>query len=101
MQNHSFARPALIEEHPRGSKELIDAIAKDVPYLVDAEVHSVEQVIMAINTLVNAMACDNPVLAQGPISKAIDNLYDDVKDREHFDREHFARHVAELQRQIR
>jgi hypothetical protein len=83
------------------AKKLIDAIAKDVPYLVDAEVHSVEQAIMAINALVNAMARDNPALAQGPISKTLDKLYDDVKDRERFDREQFAKHVAELQGQLR
>jgi hypothetical protein len=80
---------------------LIDAIADEVPYLIDAEIHSVEQAIMAINALASAMARNNPALAQGGINRTIDKLYNDVKDREKFDRNQFARHMAELRRQIR
>lgn len=83
------------------ASKLIDAIAKDVPYLVDAEIHSVEQAIMAINALASAMARSNPALAQGGLTRSIDKLYDDVKDRERFDRDQFAQHVAELQRQLK
>jgi hypothetical protein len=79
---------------------LIDAIAAEVPYLIDAEIHSVEQAIMAINALAGAMARNNPALAQGGISRTIDKLYNDVKDRERFDRAQFTRHMAELRRQI-
>lgn len=79
---------------------LIDAIAREVPYLIDAEIHSVEQAIMAINALAGAMARDNPAFAQGRITRTIDKLYNDVKDRERFDRARFARHMAELRRQI-
>lgn len=79
---------------------LIDTIAEEVPYLLDAEIHSVEQAIMAINALASAMARQNPALAQGGISRTIDKLYNDVKDRERFDRAQFARHMAELRRQI-
>jgi len=80
---------------------MIDAIAGDVPYLVDSEVHSVEQAILAINALVSAMARNNPAIAQGPVNRTIDKLYDDVKDRERFDRQIFAQHMAELRRLIR
>lgn len=83
------------------ASKLIDAIAKDVPYLVDAEIHSVEQAIMAINALASAMARSNPALAQGGLTRSIDKLYDDVKDRERFDRNQFTQHVAELQRQLK
>ena len=83
------------------AKRIIDRIAGDVPYLVESEVHSVEQAIMAINALVNAMARNNPAIVQTSVSQAIDRLYDDVKDRENFNREQFGRHVAELQRQLR
>jgi nitrate/TMAO reductase-like tetraheme cytochrome c subunit len=92
-------RQAEIDSAAAG--KLIDAIARDVPYLVDSEVHSVEQAIMAINALANTMARTNPSLAQGGVSRTIDKLYDDVKDRENFDRTQFAQHVAELQRQLR
>ncbi|HXG18542.1 MAG TPA: multiheme c-type cytochrome [Methylomirabilota bacterium] len=78
------------------ARRLIEAIAGDVPYLVDAEIHSVEQAIMAINALVSAMARSNPAIAQGPVNRVIDRLYEDVKDRERFDRQAFAQHVAEL-----
>ena len=83
------------------ARKLISAIAKDVPYLVNAEVQSVEQAIMAINALVTAMARSNPSVAQGPANRIIDKLYDDVKDRERFNRQAFAQHVADLQRALR
>jgi len=82
------------------ARKLIAAIAKDVPYLIDAEVQSVEQAIMAINALVTAMARSNPAIAQGPANRIIDKLYDDVKDREGFNRQAFAQHVANLQRAL-
>jgi len=82
------------------AKRIIDRIAGDVPYLIESEVHSVEQAIMAINALVNAMARNNPAIVQTSVSQAIDRLYDDVKDRENFNREQFGRHVADLQRQL-
>lgn len=83
------------------AKRIIDRIAGDVPYLVESEVHSVEQAIMAINALVNAMARNNPAIVQTSLAKAIDQLYDDVKDRENFNRNQFGQHVADLQRQLR
>lgn len=83
------------------AKRIIDRIAGDVPYLIESEVHSVEQAIMAINALVNAMARNNPAIVQTSVSHAIDQLYDDVKDRENFNREQFGRHVTDLQRQLR
>jgi len=83
------------------AKRIIDRIAGDVPYLINAEIHSVEQAIMAINALVNAMARNNPAIAQSAVSKTIDQLYEDVKDREGFDRNKFTQHVAELQKQLR
>lgn len=83
------------------AKRVIDRIAGDVPYLVESEVHSVEQAIMAINALVNAMARNNPAIVQTSVSQAIDRLYDDVKDRENFNRDQFGKHVADLQNQLR
>jgi nitrate/TMAO reductase-like tetraheme cytochrome c subunit len=83
------------------ARKLIDGIAGDVPYLVDSEVQSVEQAILAINALVTAMGRSNPAIAQGPANRVIDKLYADVKDREGFNRQAFAQHVAELRRLIR
>lgn len=82
------------------AKRIIDRIAGDVPFLIESEVHSVEQAIMAINALVNAIARDNPAIAQGPVAATLDQLYHDVKDRENFERNRFAQHVADLQRQL-
>lgn len=83
------------------ARRIIDRIAGDVPYLIEAEIHSVEQAIMAVNALVNAMARNNPSITQSSVSKTIDLLYEDVKDRERFDRVRFAQHISELQRQLR
>jgi hypothetical protein len=82
------------------ARTLIKRIADDVPSLIDAEIHSVEQAIMAINALANAMARSNPAVAEGALAKTLEKLYDDVKDRERFDRKLFAQHVAEVTRQL-
>ena len=82
------------------ARRLVDRVANDVSYLLEAEVHSVEQAIMAVNSLVSSMARSHPDLAKGKVSQTIDQLYADVQDRERFDRNQFAQHMAELQRQI-
>lgn len=83
------------------AKQMIDRIAGDVPYLIQSEVHSVEQAIMSISALVSALARQDTSLAEGAIAQTVDRLYDDVKDRENFNRTQFSQHVAELQQQIR
>lgn len=80
------------------ARRLVRMIAEDVPYLIEADVHSVEQAVMGINALVSFMAQASPGIAKSEIAKAIDKLYDDIQDPESFDRERFVQHMDELQR---
>lgn len=82
------------------AKRLAGIIAKDVPYLLEADFDSVEQAVMAINTLIISMARSNPAMAKSEVAKAIDNLYDDVEVPESFDPNRFGKHIAELQRLV-
>lgn len=79
---------------------LADMIAKDVPYLIEANFDSVEQAVMAINTLFISMARSDPAMAKGKAAKTINNLYDDVEAPERFDPNRFGKHIAELQRLV-
>lgn len=80
------------------AKRLIGMIADDVSYLIESDLHSVEQAIMSINALFISMARKEPGLAESPMAKVIDRLYNDVQDPEAFDAKRFAEHMAELRR---
>ena len=80
---------------------LVRLISNDVPYLIQAEVDSIEQAVMAINALVSSTARSNPTLAKNGINKTINKLYKDIQDPERFDRDQFADHMAELQRLVK
>ena len=81
-------------------KRLIGMIAKDVPYLTEADFDSVEQAVMAINTLFTSMVQSDTAMAKGKVAKVIDNLYRDVEAPERFDPDRFGKHMAELQRLV-
>jgi hypothetical protein len=80
------------------TRKLVRAITSDVPYLLDAEIHSVEQAVMAINALLSSVARSDTAQAGGESAKAVDKLYDAVQDRERFDRQRFIKYMAELGR---
>ena len=81
--------------------KLLRQIANDVPYLIEGEVDTVGQAVLAINSLVSATTSRNSALAKSGINKIVNNLYRDIQDPERFDRAQFAKHMAELQRLLK
>ena len=79
------------------TRKLLDMIVTDVPYLIEADIHAVEQSVMAINALVSDMARTNPTFVKGEVTKVIDKLYEDIRDPDSFNPDAFSKHMLELQ----
>jgi hypothetical protein len=93
------ARRAMDELIPRIDKlswsdaevrALMNAIADDGDYLLRADVHSAEQAALSLQALNSSLTRRNPRLLRGPTTRAIDELFTELKEREDYDPQRFA-----------
>ncbi len=81
-------------------RALMRAVAAVHPAIERADVHSAEQVALTLQSLASVLTRENPRLARGPMMKAIDALFIEVRDRDEFDPRRFAQKVSEFRKTL-
>ena len=85
----------------REVRRLLLAVAGDGEFLAGADFHSAEQVYLAAHALVaELIAADRRVVGSG-VTATLERMYQDLRDRDGFDRGRFLGHLGELERQVR
>jgi hypothetical protein len=59
-------------------------------------VQSAEQIALSLQSLAAAMTRQNPALLQSPLTRAIDDLFADLRDRDAYDAASFTRKLRAL-----
>ncbi len=77
-------------------RAMMVTIASDREFILRSDVHSAEQVALALQSLASVLTRRDPRLAASPMMKAIDTLFVDVRDRSAYDPNRFAAHLDEL-----
>jgi len=75
-------------------RAMIAAIAGERDFVLRSDVHSAEQIALALQSLASALTRRNPSLARGPLMKSIDALFDELKVRDDYDAGRFAEKLA-------
>ncbi|HKO56030.1 MAG TPA: hypothetical protein VJ276_09135, partial [Thermoanaerobaculia bacterium] len=65
-------------------------IADDGDYLLRADVHSAEQAALSLQALNSSLTRRNPRLLRAPTTRAIDDLFTELREREDYDPQRFA-----------
>ena len=71
-------------------RSLMNTIADDGDYLLRADVHSAEQAALSLQALNSSLTRRNPRLLRGATTRAIDDLFTELKEREDYDPQRFA-----------
>jgi len=75
-------------------RAMIRTVADQRDFLARADVHSAEQTALALQSLASALTRRNPSLARGPLMRAIDALFEELKVRDDYDAARFAEKLA-------
>ncbi len=79
---------------PAFAKKIVLAIIQDSPFFLQGDLHSAEQAVMGINTLLAYLQRQGAVPPQA--INMIETLYQDLQDSDRFDRQGLAKHLEEL-----
>ncbi|MBV9496334.1 MAG: hypothetical protein JOZ54_18945 [Acidobacteria bacterium] len=71
-------------------RAFMNAIADDGDYFLRADVHSAEQAALSLQALNSSLTRRNPKLLRGPTTRAIDDLFTELKQRDDYDPQRFA-----------
>jgi hypothetical protein len=77
-------------------RTMMVAIASDRDFVLRSDVHSAEQVALALQSLASVLTRRDARLAASPMIKAIDTLFADVRDRSAYDPNRFTAHLEAL-----
>jgi hypothetical protein len=103
------ARKLLEAEIPRIDAErwserevrtMIRAVAGERDFVLRSDVHSAEQIALALQSLAAALTRRTPSLAKGPLMKSIDALFDELKVRDDYDAARFAEKLAAVRNAV-
>ncbi|MDQ3283647.1 MAG: cytochrome c family protein [Acidobacteriota bacterium] len=75
-------------------RTVMSTIASDRELILTSDVHAAEQAALALQSLSSALTRRNPRLLRGPMTRAIDALFDDLQNRDAYDPERFAEKLA-------
>jgi hypothetical protein len=75
-------------------RAMMTTITDDRTFLASADVFAAEQAALSLQSLASVLTRHNPRLLRGPMTKAIDALFDEVQHREDYDPARFAEKLA-------
>jgi len=85
---------AAIPITPAFAKKIVLAIIQDAPFFLQGDLHSAEQAVMGINTLLAYLQRQGAAPPQ--VTPLVEALYQDLQDSDRFDRQGLAKHLEEL-----
>ena len=78
----------------RDIRSFMTALADDTDFIRRSDVHSAEQVALSLQSLGSSLTRRDPKLVKSPMTKAIDALFDELKDRDDYEPGRFAAKLA-------
>lgn len=75
-------------------RSLMSAIADDQDFIRRSDVHSAEQVALTLQSLGSSLTRRDSKLVKGPMTKAIDALFDELQNRDDYEPSRFAQKLA-------
>ena len=81
-------------------RSLISAIADDRDFVMRSDVHSAEQIALALQSLAASLTRRDSRLLRGGMLKAIDGLFAELKDRDDYDPSRFVEKLQALKASV-
>ena len=75
-------------------RAFMTAVASDEDFIRKSDVHSAEQVALTLQSLGSTLTRRDPKLVKGPMTKAIDALFDELQNRDDYEPSRFAAKLA-------
>jgi hypothetical protein len=77
-------------------RSLMRTIASDTDFILTSDVHSAEQTALALQSLASVLTRNNPRLLKSPMTAAIDSLFAEIQNREHYEPSRFVQKLSAL-----
>jgi hypothetical protein len=77
-------------------RELMTALTNDGEFITRSDVHSAEQTALALQSLASELTRRNPRLLRSPLTRAIDDLFTELQNRDDYEPSRFVAKLAEV-----